>query len=147
MKTSEVQEMYGTYVFQNYGRAPIAMVRGEGSQLWDANGKRYLDLLPGLGVNGLGHCPPRVVAAVQKQAAQLLHVHNNYLWESQALLAKALVEKLSGVESARAFFCNSGTEASESAIKLARLWGKKNGGKWKLVSALNGFHGRSYGAL
>ncbi len=144
---AEVQAQYEQCVFQNYGRAPIAIVRGEGSRVWDANGKRYLDLLPGLGVNGLGHCPPRVVAAIQKQAAQLLHVHNNYLWENQAQLARALVEKLTGVEAARAFFCNSGTEASEAAIKLARLWGKRNGGKWKLVSTLNGFHGRSYGAL
>ena len=144
---AEVQALYNQYVFQNYGRAPLAIVRGEGSRVWDADGRRYLDLLPGLGVNGLGHCPPRVVAAVQRQAAQLLHIHNNYLWESQAQLAKALVEKLSGVDGARAFFCNSGTEASEAAIKLARLWGKRNGGKWKLVSTLNGFHGRSYGAL
>ncbi|HLX62565.1 MAG TPA: aspartate aminotransferase family protein [Planctomycetota bacterium] len=144
---AEVQAMYEQYVFQNYGRAPIAVVRGEGSRVWDANGKRYLDLLPGLGVNGLGHCPPRVVAALQKQAAQLLHIHNNYLWESQAQLAKALVGKLTGIDAPRAFFCNSGTEASEAAIKLARLWGKRNGGKWKLISTLNGFHGRSYGAL
>ncbi len=143
----DVQALYNQYVFQNYGRAPIAIVRGEGSRVWDANGKRYLDLLPGLGVNGLGHCPARVVAAVQKQAAQLMHVHNNYLWENQALLAKALVGKLTGVDSARAFFCNSGTEASEAAIKLARLWGKRNGGKWKIISTVNGFHGRSYGGL
>src|SRR5438132_6971767 len=118
MKTNEVKDAYAKYVFANYSRAPIAIVRGAGSRVWDANGKRYLDLLPGLGVNGLGHCPPRVVAALQKQAGQLLHLHNNYLWESQALLAKALVEKLAGVEAARAFFCNSGTEASEAAIKL-----------------------------
>ncbi|MEI6232814.1 MAG: aspartate aminotransferase family protein [Planctomycetota bacterium] len=144
---AEVQALYSQYVFQNYGRAPIALVRGEGSRVWDANGKRYLDLLPGLGVNGLGHSPARVVAAVQKQAAMLMHSHNNYLWENQALLAKALVEKLTGIEAPRAFFCNSGTEASEASIKLARLWGKRNGGKWKIVSALNGFHGRSYGGL
>lgn len=144
---ASVQALYEQYVFQNYGRAPIAIVRGEGSRVWDADGKRYLDLLPGLGVNGLGHCPKRVVEAIQKQAAQLLHFHNNYLWENHALLAKALVGKLTGIEGARAFFCNSGTEASEAAIKLARLWGKRNGGKWKLISTLNGFHGRSYGAL
>src|ERR1043165_93496 len=142
-----VQALYDQYVFQNYGRAPIAIVRAEGSRVWDADGKRYLDLLPGLGVNGLGHCPPRVVTALQKQVSQLLHIHNNYLWESQAQLAKALAGKLTGVEAARAFFCNSGTEASEAAIKLARLHGKRNGGKWKLISTLNGFHGRTYGAL
>ncbi|HYF49865.1 MAG TPA: acetylornithine transaminase, partial [Planctomycetota bacterium] len=146
LTTAEVQVLYGKYMFQNYNRAPVAVVRAEGSYVWDANGKRYLDLLPGLGVNGLGHCPPRVVAAVQKQAAQILHIHNNYMWEQQPLLGKALVEKL-GIEGARAFFCNSGTEASEAAIKLARLYGKQNGGKWKLISVENGFHGRTYGAL
>jgi predicted acetylornithine/succinylornithine family transaminase len=146
LSTSEVHALYGQYLFQNYAKAPLVAVRAEGSYVWDANGKRYLDLLPGLGVDGLGHCPARVVAAIQKQAALLLHIHNNYHWEKQALLGKALVEKL-GVEGARAFFCNSGTEASEAAIKLARLWGKQNGGKWKLISLQNGFHGRTYGAL
>ena len=144
---ASVQQLYEQHVFQNYGRAPIAIVKGAGSRVWDADGRRYLDLLPGLGVNGLGHCPPRVVAAIQKQAAQLLHFHNNYLWENQAQLAQALTEKLNGVDAPKAFFCNSGTEASEAAIKLARLWGKRNGGKWKIISVLNGFHGRSYGAL
>ena len=145
---ASIKELYDQYVFQNYGRAPIAFARAEGSRVWDADGKRYLDLLPGLGVNGLGHCPPRVVAAIQKQAAQLLHVHNNYYWESQALLARALAGKLTGIDKPRTFVCNSGTEASEAAIKLARLWGRKNGsGKWKLISVSNGFHGRSYGAL
>jgi predicted acetylornithine/succinylornithine family transaminase len=145
---ARVKELYDRYVFQNYGRAPIAFVRAEGSRVWDENGKRYLDLLPGLGVNGLGHCPARVVAAIQKQAAQLMHVHNNYYWESQGLLGKALAEKLTGIEAPRTFVCNSGTEATEAAIKLARLWGRKNGGgKWKLLSVENGFHGRTYGAL
>jgi len=147
MTTEDVQATYAKYVFGNYGRAPIAMVRAEGSYVWDANGKRYLDLLPGLGVNGLGHCPPRVVAAIQKQAGELIHLHNNYLWEQQALLGKALVERLTGMGEARAFFCNSGTEASEAAIKLARLVGKQKGGKWKLISLENGFHGRTYAAL
>lgn len=146
-QTSEIQNTYAQYVFGNYNRAPIAIVRGEGSRVWDAEGKRYLDLLPGLGVNGLGHCPSRVVAAVQKQAATLMHIHNNYYWEQQARLGKALVEKLTGMGEARAFFCNSGTEASEAAIKLARLHGKKTGGKWKLISVQNGFHGRTYAAL
>jgi predicted acetylornithine/succinylornithine family transaminase len=147
LKTSEVQALYADYMFGNYTRAQIAVVRGEGSHVWDADGKRYLDLLPGLGVDGLGHCPPRVVTAIQKQAANLIHIHNNYLWEQQALLGKALVQKLSGMGSPRAFFCNSGTEASEAAIKLARLCGKQKGGKWKIISVQNGFHGRTYGAL
>jgi acetylornithine/N-succinyldiaminopimelate aminotransferase len=147
LKTSDVQGLYAEYMFGNYTRAPIVIARGAGSYIWDAEGKRYLDLLPGLGVDGLGHCPPKVVAAIQKQAGNLVHIHNNYLWEQQALLGKALVEKLTGMASPRAFFCNSGTEASEAAIKLARLNGKQKGGKWKIISVQNGFHGRTYGAL
>ncbi len=147
MKTAGVQALYAKHLFGNYTRAPIAMVRGEGSYLWDAEGKRYLDLLPGLGVDGLGHCPPRVVAAIERQAKSLIHIHNNFLWEQQALLGKTLVEKTTGIDAPRAFFCNSGTEASEAAIKLARLYGKQNGGKWKIISVQNGFHGRTYAAL
>ena len=152
MNTAEVQAMYSEYVFGNYNRAPLAMVRGLGSKVWDAEGRCYLDLLPGLGVDGLGHCHPRVVAAIQKQAGNLVHLHNNYMWEQQALLAKALVQKLSGMGAAKAFFCNSGTEASEAAIKLARLYGKKNltadgRARTKIISVENGFHGRTYGAL
>ena len=147
MKTSDVQTLYAKYVLGNYNRNPIAIVRGEGSRVWDADGKCYLDLLPGLGVNGLGHCPPRVVAAINSQAASLIHIHNNYLWENQALLAQALVNKLTGISEAKAFFCNSGTEASEAAIKLSRLYGKQKGGKWKIIGVQGGFHGRTYGAL
>jgi predicted acetylornithine/succinylornithine family transaminase len=131
----------------NYTRAPIAIVRGEGSYVWDADGKRYLDLLMGLGVNGLGHCPPRVVAAVEKQLHTLMHFHNNYMWPQQGLLGQALCSKLTGVTDPRCFVCNSGTEASEASIKLARLYGKANGGKWKIISVENGFHGRTFGAL
>jgi acetylornithine/succinyldiaminopimelate/putrescine aminotransferase len=95
----------------------------------------------------LGYCPPRVVAAVQEQAACLMHIHNNYYWQEQALLAKALAGKLTGMGQAKAFFCNSGTEASEAAIKLARLYGKKHQGRWRILSVQNGFHGRTYAAL
>jgi predicted acetylornithine/succinylornithine family transaminase len=148
MSTAEVQSLYAQYMMGNYGRAPIAVVRAQGSRVWDADGKCYLDLLPGLGVNGLGHCPPRVVAALTRQSQALLHIHNNYLWEQQPLLGQALVSKLTGMNGAKAFFCNSGTEASEAAIKLARLTGKqKKPAKWKLISVLNGFHGRTYAAL
>src|SRR5208283_5259114 len=88
-----------------------------------------------------------VVAAVQKQAARLMHIHNNYFWQEQGVLAKVLADKLTGLDAPKAFFCNSGTEASEAAIKLARLYGKKNGGKWRIICVENGFHGRTYGAL
>ena len=147
MKTADVQAFYAKYVIGNYKRAPIAVVRGEGLRIWDANGKRYLDLLSGLGVNGLGYCPPRVVAAVQKQAARLMHIHNNYFWQEQGVLAKVLADKLTGMDAPKAFFCNSGTEASEAAIKLARLYGKRHEGRWRIICAENGFHGRTYGAL
>lgn len=147
LSSKETLDIFGKYMIGNYGRAPLNIVRGQDSYVWDAEGKKYLDLLPGLGVDGLGHCPPRVVEALRKQAGELLHIHNNYLIEGQAWLAQALIKHLSGMGEAKAFFCNSGTEASEAAIKLARLWGKKNGGKWKMVSLENGFHGRTYGAL
>lgn len=147
LSSKETKDLFAKYMFGNYGRAPISIVRGQGSYVWDAEGRKYLDLLPGLGVDGLGHCPPRVVEALRKQAGELLHIHNNYLIEGQARLAQALIKHLTGMGEARAFFCNSGTEASEAAIKLARLWGKKNGGKWKFIAIENGFHGRSYGAL
>ncbi|HYG76720.1 MAG TPA: aspartate aminotransferase family protein [Planctomycetota bacterium] len=147
MNTAEVKDTYAKYMIGNYARNPIAIVRGQGSYIYDAEGKRYLDLLPGLGVDGLGHCPPRVVGAIKKQADALLHIHNNYMWEQQCLLGKALVERLPQMAQPKAFFCNSGTEASEAAIKMARLYGKQKGGKWKIISVQNGFHGRTYGAL
>src|SRR5579872_7175696 len=147
MTTSQIQKLFSDHMIGNYTRAPIAIVRGEGSYVWDADGKRYLDLLMGLGVNGLGHCPPRVVAAVEKQLHTLMHFHNNYMWPQQALLGQALCSKLTGVTDPRCFVCNSGTEASEAAIKLARIYGKANGGKSKIISVDNGFHGRTFGAL
>lgn len=147
LSTSEVNALYAQHLMGNYARTQVVLARAQGSHVWDTDGKRYLDLLPGLGVNGLGHCPPRVVEAIAKQSAQLLHCHNTYQWETQALLAKALTTRLSGVAGARAFFCNSGTEATEAGIKLARLYGKAHGGKYKLISVQNGFHGRTYGSL
>ncbi|MCZ7643987.1 MAG: acetylornithine/succinylornithine family transaminase [Planctomycetota bacterium] len=147
LSSAETQKLYDTYLMSNYGRAPLNLVRGEGSYVWDAEGKRYLDLLPGLGVGGLGHCPPRVVAALREQAGKLIHMHNNYLWEQQALLAQRLSELTTGMETPRAFFCNSGTEASEAGIKLARLWGRANGGRHKILALNESFHGRTFAAL
>ena len=93
-------------------------MRGEGSCVWDSEGNRYLDLFPGWGCNLLGHCPPPVVEAVQEQVATLIHVPNTWYMESQGRWAKLLTERSFG---GQAFFCNSGTEANEAAIKLARL--------------------------
>ncbi|MDP8246216.1 MAG: aspartate aminotransferase family protein [Candidatus Hinthialibacter antarcticus] len=130
----------------NYGHRDLCLVRGEGAQVWDNTGRRYTDLLSGLGVNNLGHCHPRVVAAIQKQAETLLHVSNLYLIEPQIELARLLVEH-SGAD--KAFFCNSGAEAVEAGIKLSRRYSKeKHGeGKHKIVALQNSFHGRTMGAL
>jgi predicted acetylornithine/succinylornithine family transaminase len=132
------------YVIGNYTRYPVCLVRGNGSWVWDAEGKKYLDFFPGWGCGILGHCPPWVVRAVQEQVAQLIHVPNTWYTEPQAELAKALVERI-GFD-AQAFFCNSGTEANETAIKLARLCGKPKG-KYKIVTMTNSFHGRTFGSL
>lgn len=142
MTSQETIGLFERYVIGNYKRYPVCLVRGEGSQIWDAEGNRYLDFFPGWGCDSLGHCPARVVKAVQEQVARLIHVPNTWYTEPQGLLAKALVER-SGLD-AQCFFCNSGTEAVEAAIKLARLNGK---GRYKIVTMLNSFHGRTMGAL
>ena len=142
--TAETIAVFDKYVIGNYRRFPVCFVRGEGSYVWDAEGKRYLDFFPGWGCNLIGHCPPRVVKAVSEQVAKLIHVPNTWYMEPQGLLAKALVER-SGLD-AQCFFCNSGTEANEAVIKLARLNGKANG-RYKIITMLNSFHGRTFGAL
>src|SRR5438874_7986161 len=137
-------DQYRQYVIGNYTRYPVCLVRGEGSYVWDIEGNRYLDLFPGWGCGILGHCPPRVVEAVREQVGTLIHVPNTWYTEPQALLAQALSERtdFAGL----CFFCNSGTEANEAAIKLARLNGKPKG-KYKIVTFTGGFHGRTMGAL
>jgi acetylornithine/N-succinyldiaminopimelate aminotransferase len=149
MTSAEVIKTFDRYVIGNYTRYPVCLTRGEGSYVWDAEGNRYLDLFPGWGCGLLGHCPPRVVKAVQEQVAALIHVPNTWYTEAQGLLAKALSERTTF--DSRAFFCNSGAEANEAAIKLARLNGRgtgANGGdRYKIVTMLNSFHGRTMGAL
>ncbi len=144
MTSAETIKNFDRYVIGNYRRYPVCLVRGEGSYVWDAEGNRYLDFFPGWGCNLIGHCPPRVVEAVREQVGKLIHVPNTWYMEPQGLLAKALVER-SDLD-AQCFFCNSGTEANEAAIKMARLNGKPNG-RYKIITMLNGFHGRTYGAL
>ena len=136
-------DQYEKYVIANYTRFPVCLVRGEGSRVWDDAGNRYLDFFPGWGCGLLGHCPPRVVKAVQEQAAKLIHVPNTWYTEPQGHLAQALSERTGW--GGQCFFCNSGTEANEAAIKLARLHGKP--GRYKIVTTLNSFHGRTFGAL
>jgi acetylornithine/N-succinyldiaminopimelate aminotransferase len=141
--SAEIIDLFRKYVIANYTRYPVCLVRGEGSRIWDAEGNCYLDFFPGWGCDSLGHCPPRVVEAVREQVGQLIHVPNTWYTEPQGLLAQALSER-SGIDG-QCFFCNSGTEAVEAAIKLARLNGKP--GRYKIVTMLNGFHGRTLGAL
>lgn len=141
--SAEVIQVFEQFVIGNYKRYPVCLARGEGSEIWDVEGRRYLDLFPGWGCGLLGHCPPRVVQAVQEQVAELIHVPNTWYIEAQGQLAKELSVR-SGFDG-KAFFCNSGAEAVEAAIKLARLHGGE--GKYKIVSMLNSFHGRTMGAL
>ena len=139
MTTQETIDQFAKYVIANYGRSPIVAVRGEGSWLWDAEGKRYLDLFPGWGVNGIGHCHPRVVAAIREQAGKLLHVANvPFYIEPQGRLAQLISERSFG---GQCFFCNSGAEANEAAIKLARRHTEP--ARYKIITTYNSFHGRT----
>lgn len=140
--SAEIIALFDRYVIGNYRRFPVALVRGEGVYVWDAEGKRYLDFFPGWGCNLLGHCPPRVVEAVREQVARLIHVPNTWYTELQGLWAQALSERSFG---GKAFFCNSGTEANEAAIKLVRLHSPK--GRYKIITFEGGFHGRTMGSL
>lgn len=141
LSSAEVIDIFKQYVVPNYGRYPVCLTRGEGSYVWDAEGNRYLDLFPGWGCNLLGHCPEPIVRAVQEQVATLIHVPNTWYTEAQGLWAKALSERSFG---GQAFFCNSGTEANEAAIKLARLHTPKE--RYKIITFTGGFHGRTLGS-
>ena len=134
-------ETFQKYVIPNYTRYPISLVHGEGSYVWDAEGKRYLDLFPGWGCNMLGHSPRPVVKAIQDQVEHLIHIPNTWYTEAQGRFAEMLCTRSFG----KAFFCNSGAEAIEGAIKLARL--HANGERSKIISFYNGFHGRTFAAV
>jgi acetylornithine/N-succinyldiaminopimelate aminotransferase len=135
------------HVMQTYGRAPVAFVRGEGTLLFDAAGRRYLDFLSGLAVTSLGHAHPVVAAAIAEQARTLLHVSNLYYNALQPRVAEKLDALLGG--DGRVFFCNSGAEANECAIKLARRYGQTHGGpeRFHVISAYGSFHGRTLTTL
>lgn len=140
--TKKVIEQYDKYVIANYGRLPVVMVRGQGSYVWDADGKRYLDMFPGWAVSGLGHCPGPVVEAIRQQAGELIHMDNTFYTVPQGQLAQLISEKSFG---GKCFFCNSGAEAVEAALKLARLYTSEN--KYRYITALNSFHGRTFAAI
>jgi predicted acetylornithine/succinylornithine family transaminase len=141
----QIVELEKQYLLQNYGRYPLAVRRGKGTWLYDFNGKRYLDLISGIGVNALGHAHPRLTRVIREQAGLLIHCSNLYFHEYQGKLAERLA-KISGLQ--RSFFCNSGTEAMEGAMKMIRSHG--NGvasDKIEIIALDNSFHGRSLGAL
>src|SRR5271168_1072836 len=147
MKTFEqIADLERQYLLQTYNRYPVVLTRGKGVFLWDIDDKKYLDFVSGLGVNALGHAHPRIVKAIREQAAKIVHVSNLYYHEYQGPLAEKLC-RLSGLN--RAFFSNSGTEAIEGSIKLARLAGHRAGGaaKSRLVALDGSYHGRTFGAL
>ena len=140
-----VIELEREYVLQNYARYPLVIHRGKGVHVYDTSGKRYLDFISGIGVNALGHGHPRIVKVIREQAALLIHSSNLYYHEYQGPLAKRLAET-SGLK--RSFFANTGTEAMEGALKMARAHGRKTSPeKFEIVALENSFHGRTLGAL
>ena len=145
-RLEQIAELEKRYLLPTYNRYPVAFEKGKGVFLFDFEGKKYLDFVSGLGVNALGHAHPRIVKTIREQAARLMHVSNLYYHEYQGRLAERLCQ-LSGLD--RAFFSNSGTEAIEGAIKLARLAGHRVGGnaKSRLVGLEGSYHGRTFGAL
>src|SRR6202142_3673850 len=151
MKTFEqIAELERRYLLGTYNRYPVALTRGKGVFLYDLDDRRYLDFASGLGVNALGHAHPRIVKTIREQAGKLIHVSNLYYHEYQGALAEKLCTLLGGsFGNARAFFSNSGTEAIEGSIKLARLAGHRAGGeaKSRLVALEGSYHGRTFGAL
>ncbi len=146
---TNTEQLYVENVLGNYGLPPVTFVRGRGLQLWDDTGKEYLDFCSGIAVTSIGHCHPKLVSAIQDQAAELLCVSNLYRNQNQALLAAKLNEKAGG--QGKVFFCNSGAEANEALIKLARLYGCQKSGaegrQYKIVCAKNAFHGRTFGGM
>jgi acetylornithine/N-succinyldiaminopimelate aminotransferase len=146
--TSSLEEIMGlerSYLLQNYARYPLALHRGKGCYVYDTGGKRYLDLISGIGVNSLGHAHPRITKVIRQQAALLLHSSNLYYHEYQGRLAERLAH-ITGL--ARTFFCNSGTEAMEGALKIIRAHGNSiSHQKHEIVSLEGSFHGRTLGAI
>jgi acetylornithine/N-succinyldiaminopimelate aminotransferase len=144
--TEEVIQREKQFLLQTYNRYPLVLDRGKGVFLFDLDGKRYLDFVAGLGVNALGHAHPRIVKTIREQAARAIHLSNLYYNEYQGRLAEKLCA-LSGLQ--RAFFSNSGTEAIEGSIKLARLAGHRSGGaaKSQLIALEGSYHGRSFGSM
>ena len=141
MKAQEIFEAYQEYIIPTYTKYPLIFVKGKGSYLWDIHGKKYLDFFPGWGVVSVGHCHPKVMSALREQLSKLIFVANNYYHTGQAKLAKEL--NFSGFKS-KLFFCNSGAEANEAAIKFSRKFGA---GRYGIITFENSFHGRTLATL
>ena len=141
MKKEEIFETYKDYILPTYTKVPLVFVKGKGSRLWDIHNTMYLDFFPGWGVGNVGHCHPKVMAAVRDQVSKLIFIPNNYYHLPQAKLAKEIVY---WTFPARVFFCNSGSEANEGAIKLSRKYGQ---GRYEIITFENSFHGRTLATL
>lgn len=149
MSEPTTSELMDQYVMPNYGRFPIEFVRGEGSWLEDSEGKLYLDFATGIAVCSLGHCHPAIQDALREQGRKLIHCSNLYQIRGQALLAQHLVEKVMG-KAGKVFFCNSGAEANDSLVKLARKFGNElsePGGRHEIITCVGSFHGRTLGGI
>jgi len=146
LSIEELKELSKKYLFNTYGERNVAFVKGQGCYLYDTDGKEYIDFISGIGVNNLGHCHPAIIDAIKSQAEEILHTSNLYLIRPQILLAQKLCEN-SFAE--KVFFCNSGAEANEAVIKLARKYSKENFGdnRYKIISMKGSFHGRTMGTL
>lgn len=142
MNTQDVLAMFDEYVIANYGRLPRVITQGKGNRLYDLEGNEILDMFPGWAVSGIGHCHPKVVKAIQEQAAKLLHIDNTFYTVEQGKLAKLLSERAFG---GKCFFCNSGAEANEAAMKLARRHTPRE--KYKIITAEKSFHGRTFATM
>ena len=141
MRLEEVFDSYKEYIMPTYTKVPLVFVKGKGSRLWDIHGKAYLDFFPGWGVGNLGHCHPKVMQGVREQVSKLIFIPNNYYHISQAKLAREIIYR---TYPAKVFFCNSGAEANEAAIKFSRRFGK---GRYEIITFENSFHGRTLAAL
>ncbi|MDD4879709.1 MAG: aspartate aminotransferase family protein [Candidatus Omnitrophica bacterium] len=142
-QTEEVMQLYYEYVMPTYTKVPLVMVKGKGIKAYDIEGKEFLDFFPGWAVSGLGHCHPKVVKAIKEQVGKMIHVPNNYYNELQGKLAKKIIENSFD---GKVFFCNSGAEAVEGAIKLARKVGYPSG-KYEIITMEDSFHGRTLAAI
>ncbi|MEF8983876.1 MAG: aspartate aminotransferase family protein [Bacteroidales bacterium] len=143
-KKTNYQELDQRYYLPTFNRFPVTLIKGKGSRVWDDNGKEYIDAMAGIAVNSAGHCHPHIVKAIQSQAEDLIHISNFYLSKPQALLSEKLAA-ISGLD--RVFFANSGAEANEGAVKLARKYAHTHNRGGTVISFTGCFHGRTLATI